>query len=75
MKTSIYQVRGCSGNLYYREIDTVMYTKDAQKQATKLNKSNADRLGISYRQYIRRSYMKEGWYVSGKSGYDNWELL
>ena len=71
-KSSVYIVFGCAGSQIYREKQNCLSYREASKMATKLNRENADHLGISYREYYRNEVIlsREGVYVSGKTGLD-----
>lgn len=70
MKSSVYQIVGCAGSMRYREVENCLDAKTARQHAAKRNHNNADKRGVSYREYMNDWSNLEGQYTSFKTGSD-----
>lgn len=70
MKAATYEINGCRGSQTYQLTGEFDSMPEAKKAAREANQSNADGLGLSFRDYKKRSEGDEGWTVVGKPGFD-----
>lgn len=68
MKSSVYVLKGCAGSQKWVEVDTFDTMPEARRAAREANEHNADGLGLTMRDYRKRSEGGEGWHVAGKAG-------
>lgn len=73
MKASTYEIAGCRGSQSYRLTGDFETIRAARAAARRDNQSNADGLGLSFRDYEKRSGFDEGWTVALKRGLDDYK--
>lgn len=73
MKSSVYEITGCSGSQQYRERAYFDTMKEAKADAKWRNWERAGMQGKSLREFLG-DINQEGQFVAGKSGFDKWRL-